>query len=177
MSTIISIHLKNLENLGESTLEQLNQIIKDSTDGKVAIDSKENFINLIFSPLITKTFNNDSLALSSSLKLLRLLNEFNKTHSNKIDFGIGVNNGDLVSLRKQNILEYTTIEDTISLAQKTSTLSKQDVLLTSKMRRKNLGEIKKEQRLTFQGKDFYKLEELKDKSKNQEKLKDLLNRV
>jgi hypothetical protein len=40
MSTIISIHLKKFRNLGESTLEQLNQIIKDSTDGKVAIDSK-----------------------------------------------------------------------------------------------------------------------------------------
>ena len=126
---------------------------------------------------ITKTFNNDSLAFLSSLKLLKLLNEFNKAHSNKIDFGIGINCGDLVSLRKQNILEYTSIEDTISLAQKTSTLSKQNVLLTSKIRRKNLGEIKREQKLVFQGKDFYKLEELKDKSKNQEKLKDLLKRM
>lgn len=177
MTTIITLNIKNMEMLTNETKEKINQIIQETTENKVALEIKQNYINLLISPLITKTFKNESFGVNVSLKLLKAFDEFNKKYNEKIDFGIGLHCGDLVSLKNKTDLEYTNIEDTITLAQKASNFSKQNVLLSSKIRRKILSEIKKEQKLTFQGKDFYKLEELKNKEKNQAKLKDLLNRI
>jgi D-serine deaminase-like pyridoxal phosphate-dependent protein len=57
---------------------------------------------LAFSPSITKRAENDMLAVQTAKEIVHLLEEHNKKMKNKIEFGVGVHKGSLITNSQAN---------------------------------------------------------------------------
>lgn len=173
-TTIISLNIKN--KLSINSKERLNGILSKLNRKEIAIEFKENEVILILSPRKTKNFRNEYRAVKIALDLEKQLIEHNRKFNEKINFGIGINSGDIIaSLEKEN-LKYTGTDNTIPVSKKLSNLSNEDVLISERVKNKLLREAKTE-KLEKDGITYYKVFNILEKQKNQEKLKDLLKRT
>jgi hypothetical protein len=116
-SAIALIKIKNYSSLNENARKLLTDILEKNKD-KGLIEWKEDSVNMIFTPLETRTYHNEMLATKVAFNILRDFNDFNRKYSSKIDFNIGVNSGELVVSRAGGKLQYTAMGNTISLAKK-----------------------------------------------------------
>jgi len=98
-ASIISIAIKNLQELTDDTKDSLKQIIS-SSQGKGLVDWRADYIFLVFSPIITKTYHNEELACKVALKIQEKLLVHDKKFKDKIEFNIGVNSGDIVAMKE-----------------------------------------------------------------------------
>jgi hypothetical protein len=176
-SVVVSINVKGKDSFSEEIQEEIVKIIKESCNDKCVIDVKEDFIYFIYSPLVTKSYRNELLAVKNSLKLSGNLTEYTKKLSGEFNFGIGVHIGDLVSKKEGRKLKYTTIGNTISFANKMAEKLDNGVLLSEKVRRILMHELKTTKVEDINGKSVFRVDEIKNRAQNQQKLKDLLNRM
>ena len=177
ISSIVCVGIKNYNELNNNSKNNLVDIIKKAASGKGLIDWKNEYVFLIFSPLATKTFNNEILASKAGFMIKSGLDEHNKKFNNKIKFNIGINSGDLVSGREKEKLKYTSIGNTISLAKKISNISEGKLLISDSIRKKLIRDLKVEKFREISGNQIYSVSEIKDREANSSKLKDILKRM
>lgn len=176
-SVILSLRIKNYSELGDNSKRELINIVKEESKSKGLIDWKEDYVFVVFSPLVTKTYSNEVLACKSGINIQRRLNEFNRKFENKIDYNIGIHVGDLVSSKENEKLKYTSIGNTVSLSKKISDFSRGKVLVSEEIRRKLLRDLKVEKEGKIGENLVYSIVEVKDKEANAAKLKDILKRM
>ncbi len=175
-SSVLTLYIKNYDDLRENAKEQLSQIL-DNLSKKAVIESKGDFVFVIFSPLITKTYKNEIIATKAGLQLVKDIENYNKKFNNTIIFGAGVHMGDVITERAGRKLKYTGIGETFSLSKKMATLANSKLFVSDFVRKRLLRELKviKEGEINKQG--IYSVSEIKNKDANQAKLKDLLKRM
>jgi len=153
--------------------------------GKGLVDYRGDYIFVVFSPLVTKTYGNERLAVRCGMKLAENLVGYNKKFKDKVEFGIGVHAGELVASKKGGKLKYTGIGNTISFAKRMSDLSPRDdsgepdsgqVVVSDVIRKKLLRELKVVKGKEIGEKVTYVVSSVRDTTADQERLKDLLKR-
>jgi hypothetical protein len=174
-ATIVSIKIKN--EFGHFTKENLEKILKELAQKNNAfIDLREKDILLIFSPRKTKSYKNEYSAIRMSLDINKLLQESNHKFNEKINFGIGISSGDLISIIENNKLKYMGVGNTISSAKKIADISCQEIIITTQVKDKLLRDLKTE-KVEKNGDTYYKVLRLSEIENNKDKLKDLLKRT
>lgn len=174
-STVLNLKIKN--EIQSFTRENLEKVLKElSQKSNAVIDSKENEFFIIFSPRKTRTYKNEYGAIKLAMDLKMAIEEMNRKYNGKIDFGIGIGSGDLVSNIEKGKLRYTGVDGTISLARRIADLSNKEVLVSERVKNKLLREIRTE-RIEKAGNTYYKILRISERDTNQEKLKDLLKRT
>lgn len=177
-SAITAINIKNFHELKQETQKRVLDEIKSTIkDKKGLIDIREDFIFVVFSPLITKTFKNEVRAIHTGIELDKQFKKDNKKFAEKISYGIGINSGDLVASKVGEKLKYTSIGNTVSLAQKISTSIKEKVLISESVNHKMMRNIKSKKVGSIGKNNIYEIQELKNIEENKTKLKDLLKRM
>lgn len=176
-TTILTINLKNKEELTPDTKQNIKKIIMEEKEKKALIDSQGEFIFLIFSPLVTKTFKNEGKAMQTAQKIMERLNEHNKKFRNKIQFGLSINNGELIASRKLGKLKYTSIGNAISLARKMSSTSEGQIYISESIRHKMMRSLRTDQIMEVGKNKIYEVKEFRDREEDQEKLKEILKRM
>jgi len=114
MSSIVVLNIKNYNGLKDISRENIKDIIED-IKGKGIVDYRGDYVFILFNPLITKTYRNEILAVKSGVNILLRIKEHNKKFEDKIDFGIGVHNGELIANRHGNKFKYTGIGNSFLL--------------------------------------------------------------
>ncbi|MGC9309322.1 MAG: hypothetical protein ACP5D2_01340 [Candidatus Nanoarchaeia archaeon] len=174
-SCVLLINIKNPNELNENskqTLEGLKEIVKK---GKGVANIKEDEIIVIFSPLITKTFKNEILAVRTGEEVKKILEEHNKKFNNPIKFSLAVNSGDLIASKEDKKLKYTAIGNTITLARKMA--EGEGLLISDSVRKQMMRAVKVEKKGMIGKQAYYQVVKITDTEANQEKLKEILKRM
>ncbi|MEM4719599.1 MAG: hypothetical protein QXG18_01920, partial [Candidatus Pacearchaeota archaeon] len=174
-STFVVIKIKN--NIEKNLREKIDKTIKELNKYSAAIEFKDNEILIIFSPKKTRSFKNEYNAIKYSYEISNFLNELNKKLSEKINYGIGINSGDIISKLEYGKLKYTNTDNSLSYGRKiANNFSNENVVISEKVKNKLLREIRTE-RIEKDGNTYYIVKRISDKEENEAKLKDLLNRI
>ncbi len=175
-SSVICI-TADLDSLGENSRKVFLGIVESAKERKGAVEATETGFRVIFSALLTKTFNNEMLAVKTAEGIMKKVNEFNRLHQDKIELNIGINSGDLVAALEQGKLKYTNIDSTVTFANKLSETGKGKVLISEAVRRKLMRDVKVERKGEINKKAYYELLRVADTEANKEKLKDIMKRM
>ncbi|MBS3066864.1 hypothetical protein J4205_03485 [Candidatus Pacearchaeota archaeon] len=144
-SSVISLKVKNYEQIksGKSNAHgAIEEAIKEITSNHGRIYRKEDSIVGIFAPVITKKFDNEVNAVKVAQKISNLLNEHNKRYTQKVDFGIGVNNCNIIASKDKGKLLFTPVNNSISGVRTISELANNDLLLGEAIHKKLGAKVK-----------------------------------
>jgi class 3 adenylate cyclase len=175
VSGVVALSVKNFESLSDVASDGLDGIV-DRFKGKGLVDHRGEFIFIVFSPLITRTYGNEGLAVRCAMNIFENLNNYNKKFRDKIDFGIGVHVGDLVASKEAGKLKYTGIGNTISFAKRMSDVNSGRVVISDEIRKRLLRELKVSKGKEISGRMTYVVDGIKDMSHDQDKLREILSR-
>ena len=85
---------------------------------------------------------NDMLAVRTADAISSMIREHNKLAKSKVDYGIGVNSGEII-VKREDKLRFSGVGNTIPLAKKIAELSNNEVLLSESINMKVMNEVKK----------------------------------
>ncbi len=145
--SVIALKFKNEVN-GISK-NSINSAMEYAYNKRAVSYSSGDYVLLIFSPLLTKTMNNEETAIKTAIEIESILKEHNRKFRNdKLIFGIGVNSGELINKMSGKILQFTNISNTINLAKRVAEASNEQVLLSQPIHQKTMNSIKADKATT-----------------------------
>jgi hypothetical protein len=177
ISSVVALSVKNYSSLKENGKNSLTKIITDAKGDKGLIDWKSDYIFIVFSPLVTKTYSNELLAVKAGKKILGDLNDYNKKFKDKIQFNIGIHSGELISSKTNGKLKYTSIGNTISLAKRISDSDNGKLIVSADIRKKMMRDLRVVKGKEVGKSQTFEVSEIRDREANNAKLKDLLKRM
>lgn len=178
-ASIVCLKIKNLHDLEtkKGNAEQTLQKIVDLAESKKAmIYENQSNIFFILTPLITKTFHNESVAVNFSRKINNLLDQHNKLFKQKIEFGLCINYGEIIAKVEKDKLKFMSVKDLITTAKKLCVISNKEVLLSDKFKA-ILGSDVKTNRHTHENVVFHKIREIIDREKHKKFISGFLQRM
>ncbi len=174
-ATFIVLKIKN--KISKESKERLEKIIRELNKYNAVFEFKENEIVTIFSPKKTKSFKNEYSAIKYSYEISKAVEELNKKFEEKINLGIGISSGDLISKIENGKLKYTNIDNSIFISRRISqNFSNNNVVISERVKNKLLREVRTE-KIEKDGNTYYIVKRISDKEENEAKLKEILKRT
>jgi hypothetical protein len=174
--SVICLKIKN--SLGVEANKKLNEILEDVKLKLGVVDYKSQHILIIFSPLLTKTLNNEIIAAKVALDIKTKIDDYNKRFKEKITYNIGIHAGEMINSLSGGKLSYTSLGNSIILAKRISDLTNEKLLVSGTFRKKLLRELKVEKVAHQLGDvEVFEVLSIADIAANEEKLKQLLKRT
>ena len=178
-ASIVCLKIKNFKEIEKNpsnvkeTLEKIAEIAKEN---KAFVYENSDNLFFILAPLMTKTFNNEKKALELAQKIEKLLKEHNKLFRQRINFGISLNSGEIISKKEGDILKFVSFGNLIINAKKIASVSDSEIYLSEKMK-ENLMSYAKIEKHNKQGVDVYTVKEIKEKGEHKKFISDFLKRL
>jgi len=172
-ATIISLKIKN--RIGAEAKKSLEGAVQPVYSRKGAISEQGDYLLMIFSPLVTKTFNNEVEASKVSQQIVTSLKEYNAKFKDKIEFGIAIHSGDILNEVKEGKLKFTAIGSTVLISKKISELSKGEILMSKDAYEKTGSAIKAERKKIAE-QDLYEVKNIVDHEKSKKFIEDFVKR-
>jgi hypothetical protein len=176
-SAVVALSIKNYSTLKEHAKKALIEVINGVKEMKGLIDWRGDYVFVVFSPLVTRTYNNETLASKAGYIIKKALAEYNKKFKENIDFNLGVHMGDLIASKKDGKLKYTSIGNTISLAKRIADSDSGKLLISDDVRKKLLRDLKVIKGKEIGKNQIYEVSEIKNRAADEAKLKELLKRM
>lgn len=143
------------------TLYKINEIAEDN---KAVLYENQDCLFYILVPMRTKTFQNESAGLHMAQEMANILSNHNRMFKHKIDFGISLNYGEMVT-KQEDTLKIMSLGTLMSSAKKIASLAKRELLLGEKMNEKVM-RFAKTQREDRNGIKVYSVKGIKDTDKH-----------
>jgi hypothetical protein len=175
-SSLICLKIKNsLDRKGVS--ETMQKIAKFAESKKAMIYENNDSIFFIFSALKTKTFRNERSTIELSQEINEILNYHNKLFKHKIDAGMSLDSGYIVSkINSQGELEFMSMGNLIPNLKKIASLSTGEILMSKEFKDK-AGSIIKAQDKTIESVKVYTIREMRDREKYNKFIGTFLNNL
>lgn len=172
-STILVIAIKNPKELGKFEEETLMSALSEIKKHKGSVYRADGFITVVFSPLITKTYDNDIIAVKVAADISNKLAAHNRKAKKRIEFGIGINSGEIIASfdKKTGKLDYTSLGKTVSEAKKIARNSEEQVLASQSVYHK----VMSESRANKKG-DYFEIIEVREREKYNKFVNEFLQR-
>lgn len=176
-SAVVALSVKNYSGLKDHAKKALINTINETKNMKGLVDWRGDHVFVVFSPLVTKTYTNEVLATKAGFMIYKALTEYNKKFKDKIDFNLGVHAGELIASKKDGKLKYTSIGNTISLANRISDSDTGKLIVSEDIRKKMLRDLKAVKGKEIGKSQTYEVSEIKNRAADEAKLKELLKRM
>lgn len=173
-AVVIALKIKN--KLGHVEKDVLEKSLDPVYEKKGAVYEQGDFVFIIFSPIMTKTNKNEVVAARASEKIVSSLMEHNKKFREKIDFGIGINSGEVINKVEDGKLKFTALGNFIVVAKRLAEASDKQILVTKNSYEKGISEIKAEKRRIADG-EVYEVRRVIDREDNKKFLSGFLERM
>ena len=176
---LIALKIKNSQEInasGSNAKETINKAINLITDNKGKVYRVGDFIIGIFAPTITRTFENSFNAIKISKEISQLLNNHNNRYVQKIKFGIGISEGDIIAKKENGKLNFTPLGSALSNAKTIAEMAENSVLLSEGMQRKAMSKVKTIPNAERFGVKTYALNEIVDRENNAKFISKFLDR-
>ena len=169
-------NFKEIEKKPDSIKETLEKITKISEENKAFVYENHENLFFILAPVMTKTFDNEKKALKLAQKIEKLLKDHNKLFRQKIDFGISLNSGEIISRKEGDILKFMSFGNLIINAKKIASVADSEVYLSEKMKEKLMTHAKIEKHKK-QGMEVYTIKKIKEEGEHKKFISDFLKRL
>tara|TARA_Y100000034_G_C6905629_1_gene420124 strand:+ start:2640 stop:4688 length:2049 start_codon:yes stop_codon:yes gene_type:complete len=156
----------DVKEVSQSIQNELMSIKK--LGAKIYLDG--NFKIILVTKKLTKAENNEILAVKIAKKLEDILLAHNKRFKDKIEFGIGVNNGTVISEISDGRFKFNSVGGVISGAKRIAKNHKMKAHLSETMHRKVTGAVRTEK--TNEG---WEIKKIRDREKHKKFLKGFSN--
>ena len=172
-ASIIAIKVKSeIAGVAKNTL---TAALEYGYKNKAVSYSSGNSIILIFSPLLTKTMKNEETAIKAAMDIDSFLKDHNKRFRNdKIVYGLGVNTGELINKIEGKVLQFASINKTISYAKKIADVADETVLLSKEIHEKTPSV--KTDRFSAGSMDLFTIKRVVNQQQSQEFINEFLKR-
>ncbi len=172
-SAVICLKIKNqLDGMAKLNIEG---ILGPAYDKKATIYRSGDYIIPIFSPAMTRTFQNHIPAVKTAMEIQKKIEEHNQKYKDKIEYGLSVHHGNLVSKIHNDKLMFTSVENTIATAKRIADISEGEILLSKAMHEKTIAEVKAEQEKK-NGIEVFRVKQVVDREKNTSFIQGFLKR-
>lgn len=175
LSSVLTLSIKNYNSTNEISKNALQKIINDNR-GKGVVDWRGDYVFIIFSPIMTRTYKNDALAVKTGANILKSLKSYNKKFKDKIIFNIGIHSGELVSSMDSGKLKYTSVGNAVSLSKGISDSDNGKLVISEDVRKKMLRDIKGSRGKDVGNNQTYIVSGVIDRAGDMARLKDLMKR-
>jgi hypothetical protein len=169
--SMVAINLKNHEDIKKNSgvvEETFDKIISVAEESDAYLYKNKENLFFILAPLITKTFKNENAALQISQKVVETIKNHNKLSKQKIDFGIGINNGDIVATLDGNVLKFMAFGHLLTDSKKISSLSKGEIYLSKTFRERTPSGVKTK-KIEGEKTEAYKVQSVKENPEKHKK--------
>ncbi len=173
-ATVVALHIKN--KISKAAKKGLGDAIDHVYEKRGAVYERDDYIFVVFSPLMTRSFKNEIKAAKAAEKIASALKEHNKKFTDKIEFGIGMNSGNIISKVENKKLKFTALGNLIGPAKRLAQASKGQILITKEAYERGISDIKA-QKKKFRGTDVYEVRRIMDQEKNQKFIQGFLKRM
>ena len=117
--------------------------LAQETGAKIYVDGE--FKIILFSPRLTRSYDNESLAVNAARRMESLFVEHNRLYNERISFGLGVSDGEIISEIENGKFHFTSIGNVVSSAKRIAQSAVMKLLLSDSIRKKVMNTIKTEQ--------------------------------
>jgi len=145
--SVIAIKFKN-QVPSQMGKENLMQALESAYKQRGTTYFSGDYCLVIFAPTLTRTYKNEETAIKVAQELEKELHSHNRLFKEKVQFGIGVNSGELIVKQDNNLLKFATIEKTIPLAKRIAEISGGEVLLSKDIHAKTMNTVKADKNQT-----------------------------
>jgi len=173
-ATVVALHIKN--KINKTAKKGLESAIEHVYEKRGAVYERGDNIFIVFSPLMTRSFKNEIKAAKAAEKIISALKEHNKKFADKIDFGVGINSGNIISKFENKKLKFTALGNLIGPAKRLAQASKGQLLITKEAYERGISDIKA-QKKKFKGTDVYEVRRIMDQEKNKAFIHGFLKRM
>ncbi len=139
-ATILVIHVRS--ELSENNAPVLNQALSKAKKEGANIYVDGDYRIAIFSPLLTKKIDSSFLAITIASEIESMLTTYNAKAKEKIDFGIGVNTGQIISEKKHGKFTFMSRGSIIPSAKRLATSVREETLLSNDARKRMMSYAK-----------------------------------
>ncbi|MCF7910044.1 hypothetical protein K9L16_00020 [Candidatus Pacearchaeota archaeon] len=178
-AAFVCLDLKNYDdfkNKKESVGETTKKLASLAREEKALIYESGKNIFFIIAPIKTRTFKNEKSAVELANKIKETIDKHNKLFKQKIEFGISIGKGPIVSKKAKEGLEFMSMNNLLSNLKKIAASADKEVLLTEEIKN-SLGSNIKTERKTINNKDFYKITEIREREDHSKFISSFLDRV
>ncbi|MBD3252799.1 hypothetical protein GF386_03650 [Candidatus Pacearchaeota archaeon] len=169
-ASIIALKIKN--KIEKSSKKSLEKAMEPVYEKKGAVYEQGDYIYIIFSPLGTKSFKNDSEAAKVAEKIKMMLDAHNTKSEEKIDYGIAVGRGDIINKIEHGKLRFTALGDFLTGIKKLASNSEKQVLVSKDIYESGMSEVRAEKKG-----EFYELKKVINSDKNKKFIENFLKRM
>ncbi len=124
------IDIKIRGDLGKVGKETINNALKEVYEEKGIISQMENDFIIIFSPSMTRTTKNTDVAVKVAQKIQKILAEHNGKFREKINYGIGINSGEIIARKEKDKFKFTSVKNTLNLTKKVADIADKELLIS-----------------------------------------------
>jgi len=180
-AAVVCLKIKDLKEIEKEkgNIETTTQKIIDlAEEDKSVVYENSEYLFFIFSPLLTKTFKNEKTALNLAQKIKEILVKHNKMFKHKTDFGISINELEIIAKKDEEEFKFMSFGDSMALSKKIATKAHNDIFLSESIKEK-LHSVKTEKH-TKDGIDLYEIKEIRSHGEKEEHKKfigDFLKRL
>ena len=173
-SSVVCLNIKNLGEIEGSrggAMGALDRALSKAKSLRAKIYIDNNYRVIIFDSTITHDNSNETRAINAAKQIEEVLTEYNKMHVMKIDFGVGINSGELIGEAKDGGFKFTSVGNTISSAKRISDAADKEILLSEPFHRRTAGSVK----VDF-AKGYWKIKRIINREKNSEFIERFVSR-
>jgi hypothetical protein len=159
---IIALKIKNLEEIERakgSALEAVERALRRARDGKAKVYADKNYKTMIFSPSLTNEKDNSLKAVSIAREIETMLLEHNKRFGEKIMFGIGVHNGEMIIENAGGEFKFSPIGNTMPFAKKVADTVSSSTGVSEFVHRRILGKVKSDK---IEGTNYWRIGKVRE---------------
>lgn len=166
--SIIALKLKNNEEIERakgSARDTIERVLTRARDAKAKIYSDKNYKTMIFAPSITKEKDNSLKAVSIAREIETMILEHNKRFGEKIMFGVGVHNGEMILENINGQFRFNAIGNTMPYVKKIADSVNSGTGVSEFVHRRLLGKVRSDR---IEGTNYWRVSKIRDRELHSE---------
>lgn len=175
----MAVKLKNYSQIKDNkTLsdETIKKVTNEINSGSGKVYRNDDFIFGIFTPNPAKNNDINMAAIKTSKLVSKILKEHNSKFSQKINFGIGVNNGDIIAKKQSGKLFFNPLGSTMATAKRIAEIASDSILLSEDIHKKVMSQVKTSMNQDSSGFRTYLINDIVDRESNTQFIQSFLQR-
>ncbi len=160
--SVISLKIKNhaeIEKTQGNAMDALERSLTRARDARAKIFSDKEYKTIILAPSLTKEKDNSMKAVAVAREIENILTEHNKRFAEKIMFGIGVHNGEMIVESANGQFKVNSIGNTIPYAKKIADSASSGTGVSEHVHRRVLGKVKSDR---IEGTNYWRVFKVRD---------------
>lgn len=147
--SLVLLNIKNWESLNDQSsnaILSINRLSKIAKEKNAKVHTNEGEYTFIFAPSITKDKENTMRSLKFAEDAKQILEEYNGSFAQKIEFGIAVNEGKMIISDSGEKMRFASLGNVVTKAKGLARKAKENILISEEIRNKVAGKIKVEKK-------------------------------